>query len=76
MNDAKIAGPRPNATAVAITASRYSMEMLARFTWPRTSPMNRLTTATAASAVAYPSSLRGERPRGHTAEKRSNAWLT
>ena len=52
MKDVKIAGPRPNATAVAITASKYSMEALARLTCPRTSPMNRLTIATAPRAAA------------------------
>src|SRR5215813_11608089 len=49
-----MAGPRPNATAVAMTASRYSIDALARLTCPSTTPINTLTSATAPTAKTYP----------------------
>ena len=59
------------ATAVAITASRYSMDTLARFTWPSTRPMKTLSSATAASAKAYPN--HGASPAAQKRHRRSDA---
>ena len=54
---------------MASTASKYSIDTLARLTWPSTRPMKMLTSATAASAQAYPDQVAAPAP-----QERHRGW--